>query len=461
MKKGYSILILLCCVAPWARGQAVLTRGDADLLYAVQDESEWQKFTVPPQWTYFSLPFPIFVNRHGRYMADVQSDALRPAGYQNYPQYFVDPIQGADSNPGTSRTRPFRSMSRALEIDGNKWVLCRPGLYPFTQSWRGATPEGNTVVEPWDDSGRIVSSGRMTHNAWTPGVSHTYTHIGATFTNQVIDHKSRDQWGNGVRYRRMQTVAEVMATPGSFCVNGKSTTLRTFDGRVPDADILLLTGQQNGRFDDNAHLYVRGVDFEGGSRPFAALTDNNDAGQVIVFDDCTFQYAIEHQDGLTSDGPGTTYLFQSHATGNAADGFDYKNGRRFVEVNCIGSGNGHDTVPEGEPLDNGSTAHVNCVGLTINGLYADNRGRNIHDVIDSRRMILGSQVGFSRGTILASADIAAGTGDSDRTFTFLIHLRYLGGSSYARQCALSSRMYSRGHLSAQADFQYGETIFPL
>jgi hypothetical protein len=461
MKHLFSILTLWAGSAVIVQAQTVLTKADADQYFAIQDESEWQKFVAPPQWTFLPLPFPVFVNRHGRYLADVRADALRPSGYQNFPQYFVDPVQGSDSNSGTSRSRAFRSISRALSVEGNKWILCRPAVYPFNLSWRGATPEGNTVVEPWDDSGRIVSSGRMNHNAWTPGVSGTFTHIGATFTNQIIDHKSRDQWGNGVRYRQMRTVPEVMVTPGSFCVNGKSVTVRTFDDRAPDVDLLLLSGQQNGRFDDEAHLFVRGIDFEGGSRPFAMLTDDDDDDQVAVFEDCSFRYAIMFQDGLTSDGPGTTYLFNSRATGNSADGFDYKNGRRFIEVNCVGSGNGHDYVPEGEPLDNGSTAHVNCVGVCINGLYADNRGRNVHDVISSRRMMLGSQVGYSRGSILANADVAAGTGESDQTFTFLLHLRYLGGSTYARQCALSSRIFSRGHLSTQPDFQFGTTILPL
>jgi hypothetical protein len=430
-----------------AQESQTLTKSVADQLYSPRGRSDWMKYTVPPNWTYLNPPFPIYANPLGEFMADIHPEAMKPANYSSFPRFFVDPIAGADSNAGIRRDAPFRSLTRALSIPGNKWVLCRPTLYDFTTGWRGAMPTGDVLIEPWDDSGPVISSGQFINLSWTQIAPGTFRARCSTYPDNVIDETTKDQWGNGRRYQKLSSVTAVTNTPGSYFVEGKYITVHPLSNQYPDQNLTVYSAQANGRYMANGHLFVRNFEFRGGSKPFASIATQ--PGQRVMFADCTFRYSLEGQDGFCMEGPGLTVTLRCKATGNFNDGFDYIYDRQFMEVDNIGSGNGVSTTE----LDNGTTCHHGCHGIVVNGLYADNKGRNVHNVYDSKVLMIGSQLGFSRGAGAANADLVSGAEAEDDTEIWAIQLKFLGGSTYARSTNGTARIWSRRHDATAPDIE--------
>lgn len=417
------------------------------------------KFEVPPNWSDFVPYFSIYENPVGDYFADINEQSLIPTGYDSFPVYYVDPISGADSKDGSRQDRAFRSIAKALSMSGNKRILCRPAVYDYITGWKGYSASGKVIVEPWDETGSVICSGHIPGIAWTPLGGGVYRARCSTYPHEVLDEIYKDQWGNGVRYVRESDSDDVEEEEGTFSVSGKDILVHTLDGRAPDANISVYTNQPNGRFDTNGQFYVRNFEFRGGFVPFQCLTSV--PGQVATFIDCTFRYSLSGQDGYSMEGPGLSIAIRCKATGNQSDGFDYRDGRNFIEIDCIGSANGIGS----SYLDNGSTAHFGSVGITIGGIYSQNKGRNIHDVFDSKRLLLGATVGDSHGINASKADICAGastSGSPDRTEIWALGIRYLHGSPISRSTSSQSTIWYRRHLSSGTDIseQIG-TIRPI
>jgi len=447
---GRSLLLLVvaCLLTHQSEAQVPLTKAQADTLYSQRLSSNWMKFVVPPNWSEFVPYFSIYENPVGDYFADVNEQTLIPVGYESFPIYYVDPISGADSKDGSRKDRAFRSIAKALSMSGNKRILCRPALYDYITGWKGSSSSGKVIVEPWDETGSVVSSGHIPNIVWTPLGGGLYTARCSTFPHEVLDEIQKDEWGNGVRYRRESDSDDVEEDAGTFYVSGKDIVVHTLDGRTPDSDLWIFTNQPNGRFNSNGELYVRNLEFRGGFVPFQCLTTV--PGQIATFIDCTFRYSVTGQDGYSMEGPGLSIAIRCKSTGNYGDGFDYRYGRNFIEVDCNGSANGIGS----SYLDNGTTAHYGSIGITIGGLYSQNKGRNIHDVFDSKRLLLGATVGASRGIDASRADICSGASTAtspDRTEIWALGIRYLHGSPVARSTASEGKIWYRRHVSSGTD----------
>ncbi len=454
MRKGFTRLvcampIVACCLlAASGSGQSPLTKAQADSLYPTRLTTQWMNFALPRNWPGFAPAFQIFENPEGKYFADLGESVLLPPGYDAYPVYYVDPQFGADSKSGSGKDRAFRTISKALSMPGNKRILCRPGVFDFLASWRGYGPTGNVVIMPWDESGPVISSAQISNINWSSVGNGVYTARCSTYPHEVVDETTLDSWGNGVRFRKMESRDDVFEVPGSFHVSGKQLTLRTRDGLSPTESLLVFCNQSNGRFDSNGTLFVKNFIFKGGFKPFqsTALVP----GQTVAFVDCKFQYSLTDSDGFAMEGPGMSIALRCVATGNHSDGFDYRHGRQFVEVDCAGVSNGLGNLY----LDNGTTAHFGSVGITVGGLYTQNKGRNIHDVFDSKRLLLGATVGQSRGIEASNADICSGastTGTPDRSEIWALGIRYLHGSPIARSTSSASKIWYRNHVSDAMD----------
>jgi hypothetical protein len=306
-------------------------------------------------------------------------------------------------------------------------------------------------VEPWDESGDVILSAHIPNIIWTSLGNGIYRGLCTAAPYDVIDLKHVTDLGNGRRYEQVESESDVFSRRGSFWLSGSYITVNALDGRYPDAQLLVMSGQSNGRYDTTGRLFVRNVQFWGGFKPFQCTTTS--PGQVSTFVNCRFMYSMRNQDGFAMQGPGTTIAINCIATGNHADGYDYRDGRNFVEIDCQGYGNGAGITN----LDNGTTAHFGCIGISIGGRYHSNWGRNIHDVYDSKRLILGGHVGNSLGDPSSNADIVSGAGDTnyaaDSTQIWIIGMNYDGGSTYARSTLSNGRIWSRRHVANQPDLE--------
>lgn len=417
-------------------GVNYLTRQEADVRYdAIGGFDRW-KFEIPQNWTGFRPTFGIFEHASGEFSSDFHPDSYRPAGYLDYPVYYVDWQNGKDTLSGLDRSRALRRISTALAKPGNKWILCRPGVYDLGSYAGGVEATGNVIIEPWDDSGYVVSSTEM-RLTWTASAG-LYSALTPTLAATVVDETRSDKYGFGRRYKPVSTLAECAITPGSFYATSSAVTVNTLDGQVPNPNLLVMAGSNNGRYRANGTFFARRVVFRGGNTPFIALGAAGST-QNVVMSECGFLYSAVGKDGCGMEQPGSSILHRCFAGGNYADGFDYKYGRQFMEIGCRGMGNGY----SGTNTDNGSTAHYDCTGIQIGGCYIGNAGRNIHHIGNSRVMMLGPVVGESRGTGASSVDIAAGVDGTDATILWTIGCRYIGGSSFGRFVTDKSIIFSR------------------
>ena len=453
-------LVTALILSSQSEAQVPLTKSQADALYPQRLSSHWMRFVTPQNWPGFSPGFKIYENPAGEFFADLNESTLLPPNYDSYSVYYVDPVLGADSKDGSRTDRAFRSISKALSMPGNKRILCKPGVFDYLTGWKGYSPVGNVVVEPWDESGRVIVSTHIPNIIWNPLGNGVYSARCSTYPQDVFDDEVVDSWGNGVRFQKKSNSMDVASTPGSFFVSGKDITLKTLDGEAPDSDLLVFTNQSSGRYDTIGTLFIRNFTFRGGFKPFQCTTLV--PGQLVTFVDCRFQYSTTDSDGFAMEGPGRTIAIRCTATGNYGDGFDYRHGREFVEINCSGVRNGVGL----SYLDNGTTGHFGSIGITVGGVYTHNKGRNIHDVFDSKRLLLGTTIGHSMGIGATMTDLCSGASSNssslDYTEIWALGIKYLQGSDFSRATASMGKIWYRNHRSSAADStENAGTIRPI
>jgi hypothetical protein len=430
-----------------------LTKALADGLYDSIGSAPRSTYPVPPNWTGAPINFTLFESTAGHFTADLNPDSLRPADYHTYNVIYVDWQKGSDQNTGLSKLSPLRKLSVALNRPGNKWILCRPGLYDFRSSWAGVTPSGNVLMEPWDETGYVFSSSQMDNLAWQADGA-IYSSATSAFAAQLIDESTRDAYGVGARLTRVASVEAVRVTPGSYYATSKRVWARLSNGRMPDGQVMAFARTANGKMGDG-NLWARGVVFLGGANTFVAEATNPNSR--YTFSDCFFKYASSG-DGFNLSGPGNATFFRSGAIGNYGDGLEYKNGARFLEISSAGCGNG--TAASFE--SNGSSASNNCQGVIIGGQYAANYGRNVNYLQNSQVMMFGSQLGGSLATGGNSVDLGCGKEREDTSAVWALGLFYTPGSQYCRAVSTTGTIWIRKHRDSRADLLGGrDRIKPI
>lgn len=367
-----------------------------------------------------------------RYWTDIDYKMFRPSGWQAYTTYWVDPVNGLDTNAGTSAALPFKSVWKALNTSSATQAIinAKPGIYGqkvdgTKQGWCDQNVAANKVIQRWGDSGRVVLSNHYTDLSWSaapglPGVWMATT--GSNGASNVWDAKFPDEFGDYMRYQKCNSPGEVQGIAGAYYISASTAVVaqvyvRTADGRAPDSNIRVMGANRNGRIvTDDIWVYLEYCDFEGGNLVFnAAQTSAVSTGQTIATYDCTAKYSAS----LGSDNPGFyvrgkgLYLaYRCVASQNSEDGFDMNyvsnaaqdgtgDGRSFIIVESVSRNNGNyinTQTPGGEPLSNGFTSHNSCVGLYINCVAFGNFGFNFHDALGARAWLMSCGAWDSRGS---------------------------------------------------------------
>lgn len=205
----------------------------------------------------------------------------------------------------------------------------------------------------------------------------------------VVDVAATNSHGIA-QMKNASSLSNCAAKAGTYWIAGSNVFVHTFDGRAPDASVIVNSEAWPAVLGWNSY-YFENITFAGGK---GVCTDNNGVkqGPTTVslcrhgFSNCSFIQArqgdavVNGGNGLNYKGLWEVYLLDCMAAGNELDGFNYHLGGstespRVVEVNCRGVNNGW----MGFGSNQGSTTHDNCAGIRVGGYYANNGKQDIAD----------------------------------------------------------------------------------
>lgn len=300
--------------------------------------------------------------------------------------YYVSRT-GNDSNDGLSWNTALASITTALNKPDADVVFVEAGRYTIATGMTGHTMHRDvSLICP--DGVAFVTNQRET--TWVSAGTTVYQsgQLGGT-PIQVYDLRHTDEFGDPIRFSKVSSLVEVQATPYSWAVtSGSGSTQRVHintGAGVPDNNHTLVMRSAAVQVDFAAQPYrffAKGIHFFGGDS--AGMTPKNGvAASVYASEDCTYS-AAHLNDCLRVQGVGMVYTVRGKASDGAKDGFNYHAATNtsgdfitthFVEVDCI-SHNHYRTAGTG----NATTAHEDCVGFRIGGVYGYCTGPGVADI---------------------------------------------------------------------------------
>jgi len=355
-------------------------------------------------------------------------------------------------------------------------VLVKPGVYAGNDGFRDAAATATgLIVEPWPGTtGRIVSSRHQTGLSWALTATRTNTYQATiTTVGSVLDTTQTDANGDYEGYNLVGSIDAVEATAGTYFVSGTTVYVHQIGGDIPGTNIRVNPNIRNAKYHTaNGWAWFKGIDFEGGRHPFHQVSQAPGTSNQCWFWDCSFKYSsgTSGENGFESGGQCYSYFRGCIAAKNLFDGFNYYNiidgvggfngPPRFVEIDCIGRGNGYKAAGD---THNGSTSHTEGRGIRINGIYTGNKNRAVHDVNDSKTLNFGCTAGGSTGANNAVA-FASGTG-TDATEIWLYDCTALprsgAGTGFDLESVTGSTIYTRNLDPASPSSVPGTTVVPV
>ena len=332
-----------------------------------------KKVAFPKGFTWTNAPINIFKTDKGEITTDFDAADHKPdtTGTQTY---YVS-LSGSNSNDGLSEATPFRRVSDALIKADCGEIIVSGGFYPRGQAWAGFSPARNMIIRA--KTGEKVVFSASNDLVWT--LSNGYTNVyqaSRTTVNDVFDARFVNRFGDYAELTKVNSIAEVESTQGSWYTDGTIIYVHTYDGRPADSYIQAYLNTNNAIITTGNHFYIEGIDFEGGNSNIRI--DGTDPAMKVVMKDCRFKYT-KLLNCVSAYGA-EVYMQDCDSSYGNQDGFNYhiKNGVpcKVIEVNCKSHRNGRD----GADQNNGSTNHDGGKTIRVNGEYFENHGPNVIDV---------------------------------------------------------------------------------
>ena len=363
--------------------------------------------------TYF--PYSIWRTQSG----DIRTN-FDPTAYldtSGYVEYWIDPVNGADTNDGLSAAAPkktFKTASTGMIATVNTggvaaYIHCIAGTYDINNSWNGGTRFTVPVKVVGYGNGPVVMSLHQTAT-WT-NFDPTYTNCATTTTyttnvGQIVDLSTLNAWGDYTRLDEAASIAACDSTPGTWYLDSgtklyvhradgasvTNTNTRVYRSAVEGARCSTSTGAQT---------VVANIQFEGGNNG-NFLADSNATGSAVLIN-CSGKWAGRASspvDAFKARDVAYMICYNCVAAYATKDGFNYQSASGTVPVgvtiNCWGHHNGVSTSTS----NNGLTYHTACTAIDINGLYEYNYGGNV-TIIDSGTQLwcIGTVSRYSYGDI--------------------------------------------------------------
>lgn len=313
--------------------------------------------------------------------------------------------RGNDTTGNGTFATPYKSINKAISMmTGATTIYVEAGIYDRNNCWKATSPQHDCNVIAV--GGPVVSSMRWEGGSWTLTTSGTYSTARST-ASLVVDKADIDSYGVARRLKKVASQALCEAEVRTWATDGTTVWVHTFDGRSPDANVLVMIDLANGYMAHDKKVFCRGIEFEGGlsggfAQSSAALTVNT----TVVFESCKFSFSKVN--GLSAVGAGLCISSNCMAFGNLADGYNYHRGANLVdvkaiEINCTAFSNGDPT--DASDNDNGSTAHESCRVVRVGTLVDGTQGPQFADIDASMSWNIGCIAGASSASNLTSQNV--------------------------------------------------------
>jgi len=357
--------------------------------------------------------------------------------------YYVDPINGANANAGTSVGAALQDLSAALAKSDVDQIIITGLTADYialgARGWNNTSNQSRSISVINRTGYRFISTpnGATMPTGWT--INGTYPEVSQVTVAapvNVTDLKTKiipsyvNEAGQTVilsnvpakfqTLKKVASLAAVAALAGSWFHDGTVLYVRPHDSRslVGDQFMLPSSNINNGRFTataNNLTIYVEGIDFVGGGRGFYVAMANTITGCVFAHNNCSFQGAGVFSGGLAVEAFVKVYGYRSASYENWLDGFNYhSNGSPgtndatspdCVEIECVAQGNG--TTGDTGLSNNASTGHEACNIIRLNCVYVNSDDRPLADINFTHSWNLGCTVGAALTSAASQQNIVA------------------------------------------------------
>ncbi|MEM7650452.1 MAG: hypothetical protein AAF204_00020 [Pseudomonadota bacterium] len=390
--------------------------------------------------THFSWNPSFEIYQNGTTNYDPQSD--KPSGTEKW----IDPINGSDSNDGNSRASAYRSLSQAESAGANVFNITA-GVIDSGQifaGFNGFNPASDTALVAVDGPGSVIMfQGRKgDYYSWAQQSSPN-TNVYATTRNAVANIVDRTHSRAGemlvdgvsetpIPYTEQTSIADVQANPGSWVEISGTLYIHTHDSRSPDADIYVMLNVDTIDCASDITLYGEGIEFWG-YRPLRHILSATNSAQSI-FKSCGFRYS-PIANGVDMRDVSEARFIDCAATDNYADGFGYSIDNshatimQALEQNCFSARNGWNNTNN---TSNGSSAHDGVTLIRAGGIYKENYGPNVVDVLGAQSFNVNLDAHDSNGTGSGDCNYQAGQFNGTQSAIMYLQNCSSSGSTYDR-----------------------------
>lgn len=292
--------------------------------------------------------------------------------------YYVDRVNGSDSNDGLTEQTPLKTMTAAYNKSDIAVMKLTNGVYDMSRTLRGITIKKDLSIIGMGDEVYITSHSDSVFSK-TDSYENVYQSNRGLITG-VVDMNIKDIYNDWLQYEQVSTIDRVEEVTGSYAHIGGVVYIHTVDNRVPDDNLLLFAGGSNIAMSGGHTLYLENLKVIEGTNPLLVTDDGGGTHPKVFCKNCTFAYTpYQSGDAVSLQGVEIA-IFQNCTVKHAKkDGFNYHalNGviPKAIEIRCTAYGCGYSTDND----DQGSTIHDGGKIIRVNGNYFDNRSGNIAD----------------------------------------------------------------------------------
>lgn len=302
--------------------------------------------------------------------------------------YYVDSVNGLDSNDGTTPETAYKSITKAYRtVPNNSTIYVKKGIY-----YRDLLPTNQQSVLPnnlniiCDDNTLMGMFDNLTYTQ-----NSQYPNVYESTRSNAVHALDIRGYENGViaELQQVNSLATCADTLNSFYKN--SSTVYINIGEPVDSTkvivSLLITysplSVNCSSASKDLTLYLENATIINGNVPVLSVESSSSYQATFYGVNCKFLYknqTNENNNGVDFLGS-NSILYKCEASFNGKDGFNYHvaGGKscNAIELDCIGSYNGIRTSIN---TCNGSTIHDGGKIIRIGGKYFNNKGANVADV---------------------------------------------------------------------------------
>ena len=325
-------------------------------------------------WANNPLVGHLFTNGRDLYYTDYDITQHFPTGTV----YYVSTAHGNNNNDGLTANTALKTIRAAFGKSDVGIIRILDGIFqredvPLTTMNKSVTIEG---ADP--NKRPIIYGGAPVTMTKTSGYTYTYQESTANVID-VYDSRNLNEYGYLRRYPKVNTIAEVDATPGSYAHISGKLYIHCYDNGAPNNNYIhRLTDNTGFDISGSNTLGLRNLIIIGGRRALYAHAESDSDNLNVFAENVDFYNSISNSyDTVMLQGTTLSIFKNCKALYSRKDGFNYHARNsiipKAIEIDCIGRFNGISS----SSANQGSTIHDGGKIIRLHGVYADNYGSNL------------------------------------------------------------------------------------